>query len=80
MSDKRSRAIDKQIGTVDVRRRSFLTRAIGAGALALGAAATQACGEEKSDRCDSDIGIDSDPTDDIFSGTVDPCDSDGAGR
>ena len=77
MTDKRSHILDRQITTVDVQRRSFLARALGAGALVLGTAATQAC--EKADQCDSDVGIDTDPTDDIFSGTVDTCDTDGQG-
>ena len=81
MADKgSSRILDRQITTVDVQRRSFLARALGAGALAFGTAATQACGEEKkSDQCDFDIGIDADPTDTIFSGTADPCDTDSTG-
>ena len=77
MADK-TRILDRQITTVDVQRRSFLARALGAGALVFGTAATQAC-EEKADQCDSDIGIDADPTDDVFTGTVDTCDTDGAG-
>ena len=68
--------LDSQIKTVKVDRRSFLTRAAGAGTLALGAVFTAACG---SDDCDTDFGTDSDSggnADPAGSGRSDNCDSD----
>ena len=67
--------LDSEITTVKTNRRSFLTRAVGAGALALGAVSTLGC-EKKSDLCDSDIGTDADPSDRAFAGQRDTCDSD----
>ena len=66
---------DSQITTVKTDRRSFLTRAVGAGALAFGAVSTLGC-EEQSDSCDSDIGTDTDPSDRIGAGRRDRCDTD----
>ena len=74
----RAEELNNQITTARTARRSFLARALGAGALAFGAVSTLGCGEE-ADRCDADIGIDTDPTDRIGSGRVDRCDSDGTG-
>lgn len=70
--------LDDQITTVRTDRRSFLARAIGTGALAFGVVSTLGCGNE-ADSCDSDIGIDTDPSDQVGSGRVDSCDTDGVG-
>ena len=64
--------LDSQITTGRVDRRSFLTRATGAGTLAVSSMHLAACGE--GDQCDSDITIDSDegPNADV----QDTCDAD----
>lgn len=48
--------VDSEITTVRVDRRSFLTRAVATGTLAVGAALTASC----TDRCDSDTVTDND--------------------
>lgn len=51
--------LDGMIITTKLERRSFLAKALGAGALAVGGALTQACSDPP---CDADIGSDSDVT------------------
>ena len=64
--------LDSQITTGRVDRRSFLTRATGAGTLVVSSALLAACGE--GDKCDSDVSTDSDagPEADV----QDTCDAD----
>ena len=59
MSDQSWRLLDEKITVVSPDRRSFLARALGAGALAFGGALTQACSDPP---CDNDRGTDSDVT------------------
>ena len=68
---RQERLLDSQITTVKADRRSFLSKAIGTGALMLGAVSTQGC----SDPCDTDpTRADFDPFDPIQIG--DACDRD----
>ena len=59
MSDRSWRLLDEQITVAPSGRRSFLARALGAGALAVGGALTQACSDPP---CDGDRGSDRDVT------------------
>ena len=68
---------DDDITTAQVDRRSFLTRVVAAGSVTMGAALSTACGDDTSDRCDSDVGdSDTGGSADPFGQGADRCDSD----
>lgn len=72
---KQTSLLDSEITTAKVERRSFLARAVGAGALAVGAVLTTACGDEADD-CDADIGDTGTNADVTNADLGDRCDND----